>query len=93
MAKHGPRIEIHQNPLSFHFKKPCSDEDALKLTHVIHSFMSDGLDPRRIHFAFPDLMLSSKIKVNTKIERDGAQIQTTSMELKLRKEEDSDVTN
>ena len=85
MAKNGPRIEVHQNPVAFHFKKAPDDESVLKLMHEVNLYLQAGGDPRLLHHQHPELMLSTNVLVSTKVIDLGTEVQVTNLKLDLPK--------
>ena len=96
MARNGPRIEVHQNPVAFNFKKAPDDESVLKLMHEVNLYLQAGGDPRLLHHQHSELMLSTNVLVSTKVIDLGAEVQVTNLKLDLpkpkanRKEEKED---
>ena len=85
MAKNGPRIEVHQNPVAFHFKKAPDDESVLKLMHQVNLYLQAGGDPRLLHHHRSELMLSTNVLVSTKVIDLGTEVQVTNLKLDLPK--------
>ena len=81
-------LEVHALPSIYKFKKAKqSIEDMIQISHFVHSYLKDGGDPRRVHFACPDLELKSSPGVTTKITN-GKEIQRTNIPVEISKEED-----
>ena len=83
-------IEIHTNPCRYAFKsKKHSIEDMINVSSVIHAYLSEGGDPRKIHHACPDLkLISSSLGVSTKITHDSKEVQRTTIPVTITKESD-----
>ena len=80
MAKNGPRIEVHQNPVAFNFKKAPDDESVLTLMHEVNLSLQAGGDHQH-----SELMLSTNVLVSTKVIDLGTEVQVTNLKLDLPK--------
>ena len=85
MAKNGPRIEVHQNPVAFNFKKATDGESVLKLMHEVNLYLQAGGDARLLHHQHSELMLSTNVLVSTKVIDLGTEVQGTNLKLDLPK--------
>jgi hypothetical protein len=82
------QLEVHTLPSIYKFKKAKqSIDDMLDITHFVHSYLKDGGDPRKVHFACPDLELTSSAGISTKI-MNGKEVQRTTLPVEIKKEED-----
>ena len=85
-------LEVHTNPCRYQFKSK-EIEDMINVTTVIHAYLSEGGDPRKIHHACPDLkLMSSSLGVSTKITHDKKEVQRTTLPVTISEESD-DVTD
>jgi len=64
-------------------------QDMLSVSSFIHTYLSDGGDPRRIHLACRDLALDSNLGVSTKITHSNVEIQRTVLSVTINENEDA----
>jgi len=82
------QLEVHTLPSIYKFKKAKQSIDGmLDITHFVHSYLKDGGDPRKVHFACPDLELKNSAGISTKIIN-GKEVQRTTLPVEIKKEED-----
>ena len=83
-------VEIHQVPVRYAFKSTKQGiKDILHMSEFIHMYLQDGGDPRRVHFACPELKcLNQNITMSTKITNDNTEVQKTTFPVILRKDEE-----
>ncbi len=82
------RLEVHTLPSIYKFKKAKQSIDGmLDITHFVHSYLKDGGDPRKVHYACPDLESTNSAGISTKI-MNGKEVQRTTLPVEIKKEED-----
>ena len=82
-------LEVHTNPCRYSLKgKKHSEIDMIRVCSFIHTYLSEGGDPRRIHLACPDLTLDSNLGVSTKMTHSNVEIQRTVLSVTLKDIED-----
>jgi len=87
-------LEIHQVPVRYSFRKSKQNvDDMLHISHLIHKYLHDGGDPRKVHFTYPDLKcINQSITMTTKVANGSNELQRTSFPVVLIKDEEvSDV--
>ena len=83
-------LEVHTNPCRYKLKgKKHNMQDMLRASSFIHTYLSDGGDPRRIHLACRDFVLDSNLGVSTKITHSNVEIQRTVLSVKINENEDA----
>ena len=83
-------LEVHTNPCRYKLKgKKHNMQDMLSVSSFIHTYLSDGGDPRRIHLACRDLALDSNLGVSTKITHSNVEIQRTVLSVTINESEDA----